>query len=74
MTTLHEARIERAARLVAEAEVARAEAWELANAADEVLFSARDASADAHHAAWAADVVLNAARAAQAKANGEGSP
>ena len=72
MTTLHEARIERVARLVAEAEKNRAEAWELANAAQAAYFSARDESNAAHALAWHADLVLDAARATQAKANAEG--
>ena len=72
MTNLHEARIERAARLVAEAETTRAEAWDAASIAQAAYFSARDASNAAHALAWAADAVLSDARAAQAKANAEG--
>ena len=72
MTTMHEARIERAARLVAEAETSRADAWDAANAAIAVYFSASAASNSAHVLAWAADTALDAAREAQAKANAEG--
>ena len=71
MTTMHQARIERAARLVAEAEKARAEAWDLADIARAALAAARDASDAARWATWAADVALDAAREAQAKANAE---
>ena len=72
MTTLHEARIERAARLVAEAETSRAEAWDAASIAQAAYFSARDASNAAHVLAWRADLEMDAARAAQANAIDEG--
>ena len=72
MTTLHEARIERAARLVAEAETARAEAWDAADIARAALTAARDASDAARWATWAADSALFSARESQAKANAEG--
>ena len=71
MTTLHEARIERAARLVAEAETARADAWDKANADQAVWFAARGTAVVSLNAAWAADSALFASRAAQAKANAE---
>ena len=72
MTTLHEARIERAARLVAEAETAQADAWDAASTAQALYFSASSAANAARHSAWAADIALDAAREAQAKANAEG--
>ena len=72
MTTLHEARIERAARLVAEAEKSLAAAWDKAQSAEAAWLAATDASAVARHDAWVSEAVLDAARAAQAKAISEG--
>ena len=68
MITLHDARTERAARLVAEAETARAEAWDAANAAQSACLSALSSAEVARHAAWAADSALVAAKAAHAVA------
>ena len=74
MTTLHEARIERAATLVDAAETARASAWDKAQSAESARLAAKDAADFARHDAWAADMALADAREAQAEANAESPP
>ena len=64
MTTLHDAHVTPAARIIAEAVNARVAAWAEADAAN-------DAADAAHWFACLADVALIAARKAYAEANAE---
>ena len=72
MTTLHEARVARAARLVAAAVSDREAACEAADVAEAIWFAARDVAMAARIVAWASGAALAAAQDALNTTTSEG--